>query len=91
MLQDNCLDCIKDIFYGKNQLKYAEYESSKKILKIIEQNYYFSEERKEEKEVEDTYVMYKNNESRMLVKLYKWEQCCEYCYLQRYTLENCSR
>ena len=24
----------------------------------------------------------------MLIKLYKCEQCCEYCYLQAYKLEN---
>ena len=27
----------------------------------------------------------------MLIKLYKWEQCCEYCYLRGHKVENCSR
>ena len=27
----------------------------------------------------------------MLIKLYKWEQCCEYCYLQGHKVESCSR
>ena len=27
----------------------------------------------------------------MLIKLYKWEQCCERCYLRGHNVENCSR
>ena len=67
---------------GENKLKNAEHEAAGKILKTLRDNYYFSEERNVDKEVEDIYVLCQGKESRMLIKLYKWEQCCEYCYLR---------
>ena len=76
---------------GENKLKNAEHEAARKILKKLEDNYYFSEERNINNEVEDIFVSCQDKESRMLIKLYKWEQCCEYCYLRGHKVENCSR
>ena len=75
----------------ENKLKNAEHGAARKILKNLEDNYYFSEERNVNNEVKDIFVLCQDKECRMLIKLYKWEQCCEYCYLRGHKVENCSR
>ena len=71
-----------EISNGKNKLKNAKYEAARKILKTLEYSYYFSEEQIIDNKIEDIYFLCQDKKSRMFIKLYKWEQCCEYCYLR---------
>ena len=79
-----------EISNGENKLENSEHEAGRKILKTLEYSYYFSEERNINNEIEDVNVICQDKESRMLIKLYKWEQCCEYCYLRGRKVENFS-
>ena len=90
------IDCkhnktFTEISNGENKLKNAEHEAERKIRKILKYSFYFSEERNIDNKIEDIYVLCQDKESRMLIKLYKSEQCCEYCYLREHRVENCSR
>ena len=58
-----------EISKGENSLKNAEHETARKILKILEHNYYFTEERNIENEIKDISVLYKDKERRMLILL----------------------
>ena len=87
----NQIASITDLFVNENKLKNSEHEAARKILKTLEYNYNFGEERNINNEIEDVYVLCQDKESRMLIKLYKWEQCCEYCYLRGHKVESCSR
>ena len=53
----------------ENRIKNADHEAARKILKILEYSYYFSEERNIENEIKDIYVLCQGKESRVLIKL----------------------
>ena len=55
---------------GEKNLKNAEHEAARKILKTPGDNYYFSAEGNVNNEIEDIYVLCQGKESRMLIKLY---------------------
>ena len=80
-----------EIINGENKLKNAEREAARRILNSLDYSYYFSEEQNIDNEIEYIYVLFQDKKSRMLIKLYKGEQCFEYCYLRGHKVEICSR
>ena len=54
---------------GEHRIKNAEHKAARKIFKILENSYHFSEERNVENEIEYTYASGRDRQSRMLVKL----------------------
>ena len=76
---------------GEPRIRLAEHSAARKILKQLEKVYFFSEETNVNKEFEETYVIFLDNESKLLIKLYKWENCCEYFYLRGHTMNECNK
>lgn len=75
----------------KKRVRLAEHSAPRKIVKELEEVYYSSEENNIEKEREDAYVICQHTETKMLVKLYKWQNACEYFYSRGYTMKSYSK
>ena len=53
--------------------------------------YFISEERNICNRTHESYVTCVDNPATSLIKLYKWENCCEYCYLRGHTIAACKK
>ncbi|XP_051169961.1 uncharacterized protein LOC127287195 [Leptopilina boulardi] len=89
---------VKDLKHGntfsaiaKNELriKLAEHTVARKLLKLLEKTYYFSEENENTNTTSLTYIMCQENPNTLKIKLYKWGNCCEKCYMRGHTKDNC--
>ena len=76
---------------GEKTIKAAEHEAARKILHEMKEVYYFSEEHNLDNQSNETYVICLDNPSKILLKLYKWENCCEYCYIRGHTMSQCNK
>ena len=76
---------------GEKTIKAAEHEAARKVLHEMKEVYYFSEEDNLDNQSNETYVICLDNQSKMLFKLYKWEHCCEYCYVRGHTMSQCNK
>lgn len=70
-------------------IRESEHTAAKIILKEMNETYYFSEEEKPHSLKRKIYVMSQEEPSLIKLKLYKWENCCEYCYKRGHTKEHC--
>ena len=68
-----------------------EHEATKKMLAILKKMYYFSEEKNICNSRDESYVICLDNPAISLIKLYKWDNCCEYCYLRGHTMATCKK
>ena len=66
----------------ENIIRSAEHEAGKEMLAILEKIYYFNEEKNICNSTDESYVICLENPVYSLIKLYKWENCCDYCYLR---------
>ena len=76
---------------GERRIRFAEHSAARKVLRELQEVYYFSEEKNVENESEEIYVKCLDNESKLLIKLFKWENCCEFCYVRGHTMSQCSK
>ena len=76
---------------GEGRIRSAEHEAARKMLTTLEKLYFFSEEKNTCNSIDEQYVICLDNPAMTLIKLYKWETCCEYCYLRGHTMENCKK
>ena len=74
---------------GEGRIRSAEHEAAKEMLMILEKLYFFSEEKNTCNSIDECYVICLDNPAISLIKLYKWENCCEYYYLRGHTMANC--
>ena len=75
----------------EGKIRSAEHEAARKMLTALEKLYFFSEEKNDYNIGDEQYVICMDNPATLLIKLYKWETCCEYCYLRGHTMENCKK
>ena len=61
------------------------------MLTVLEKLYFFSEEKNDFNIRDEQYVICMDNPATLLIKLYKQETCCEYCYLRGHTMANCKK
>ena len=61
------------------------------MLTTLEKLYFFSEEKNTCDNMDEQYVICLDNPAISLIKLYKWENCCEYCYLRGHTMATCRK
>ena len=76
---------------GEKRIRLAEHSAAQKILKELEDIYFFSEENNTNNEIEDQHVICLDNDTKVLIKLYKWMNCCEYSYLWGHTMNKCKK
>ena len=76
---------------GERKIRSAEHEAARKMLTALEKMYFFSEEKNDCNITDEEYVICMDNPATLLIKLYKWEACCEYCYLRGHTMANCKK
>ena len=53
--------------------------------------YCFSKEKNVCNSTDESYVICLEYPAISLIKLYKWENCCEYCYLQGHKMATCRK
>ncbi|XP_043474358.1 uncharacterized protein LOC122506310 [Leptopilina heterotoma] len=70
-------------------IRESEHSAAKIILKELDKTYYFSEEEKPRSLKHKIHVMTHEEPSLIKLKLYKWENCCEYCYKRGHTKDHC--
>ena len=75
----------------ENRIRSAEQEAAKKMLATLRNIYYFSEEKNVNNMTDESYVICLDNPATSLIKLYKWGNCCEYCYLRGHTMATCRK
>lgn len=72
------------------KIKDGEHTTARKILKLLNRTYYFSEEEKEPNSKGKTYVMCQEDTSILKIKLFKWTNCCELCYQRGHVKTQCN-
>ena len=76
---------------GERKIRSAEQEAARKMLTALEKLYFFSEEKTTCNIIDEQYVICMDNPATLLIKLYKSETCCEYCYLRGHTMADCKK
>lgn len=76
---------------NERRIKDGEHTTARQILKLLDQTYYFCELEKEPHQKGLTYVMTTENPTILKLKLYKWTNCCEFCFLRGHTKTQCLR
>ena len=76
---------------GEGKIRSAKHEAARKMLTALEKLYFFSEEKNTCNIRDEQYVICMDNPATLLIKLYKWKTCCEYCYLRGHTMASCKK
>lgn len=80
---------FQEIGDGEKRLKDAEHSAARKILESLNRVYYFSEQKKKNSEKTFIISLPLENPIRPKLKLYKWTNCCEYCFQRGHTYLFC--
>lgn len=75
---------------NERKIKDGEHDTARQILKLLNETYYFSEQERESNEKALTFVMSKEEPTILKIKLFKWTNCCEFCFLRGHTKFQCT-
>ncbi|XP_051155709.1 uncharacterized protein LOC127290372 [Leptopilina boulardi] len=75
---------------NERKIRDAKHTAAYKILKQLDDTYYFCEEESSSLNVK-TYVMCLEQPTILKLKLYKWTKSCESCYERGHIKSNCNR